>query len=198
METLNKIKWVIDPMHSEVGFKLKHLMVSTVRGVFKEYDASIYTTNEDFLTAEVDFWINPSSIDTGSVQRDEHLRNSDFFDIEHFKEINFTGNTYEIVEKGDNYNIYGELTIKGVSKQVKLRVKFSGIIKDPWSNEKAIFSVTGTINRNDWGLNWNMPLETGGLLISEQYIDRGRITAGQAILAGIGYCWHSFTCVDSG
>jgi len=167
METLNKIKWVIDPMHSEVGFKLKHLMVSTVRGVFKEYDASIYTTNEDFLTAEVDFWINPSSIDTGSVQRDEHLRNSDFFDIEHFKEINFTGNTYEIVEKGDNYNIYGELTIKGVSKQVKLTVKFAGIIKDPWGNEKAIFSVKGTINRNDWGLNWNMPLETGGLLISD-------------------------------
>ena len=167
METGNKIKWVIDPSHSEVGFKLKHLMVSTVRGLFKEYDASIYTTNEDFLTAEVDFWINPASIDTDNAQRDDHLRNSDFFDIDHFKEINFTGNTYEVVEKGDNYNIYGELTIKGVSKQVKLAVKFGGIIKDPWGHEKAIFSVTGTINRKDWGLNWNMALETGGLLVSD-------------------------------
>ncbi|WP_026629835.1 YceI family protein [Dyadobacter alkalitolerans] len=167
METANKTKWVIDPTHSEVGFKLKHLMVSTVRGVFKEYDASIYTTNEDFLTAEVDFWINPASIDTGNAQRDDHLRNSDFFDIENFREINFTGNTYEVVDNSGNYNIYGELTIKGVSKQVKLAVEFGGIVKDPWGNEKAIFSVTGTINRKDWGLNWNMALETGGLLVSD-------------------------------
>ncbi|MCF0048953.1 YceI family protein [Dyadobacter sp. LJ53] len=168
METANKTKWVIDPTHSEVGFKLKHLMVSTVRGVFKEYDASIYTTNEDFLTAEVDFWINPASIDTGNAQRDAHLRNSDFFDTENFKEINFTGNTYEVVDNSGNYKIYGELTIKGISKQVKLAVEFGGIIKDPWGKEKAIFSVTGTISRKDWGLNWNMPLETGGLLVSDE------------------------------
>lgn len=167
MEILDKTKWVVDASHSEVGFKLKHLMVSTVRGVFKEYDASIYTTNEDFMTAEVDFWINPASIDTGNAQRDDHLRNSDFFDIDHFKEINFTGNTYEVVDKGGNYNIYGELTIKGISKQVKLTVAFGGIMKDPWGNEKAIFSLTGTINRKDWGLNWNMALETGGLLVSD-------------------------------
>ncbi|MCF0075506.1 YceI family protein [Dyadobacter sp. CY261] len=168
METGNKTKWVIDPTHSEIGFKIKHLMVATVRGVFKEYDASIYTTNEDFLTAEVDFWINPASIDTGNAQRDDHLRNSDFFDVDHFKEINFTGNTYEVVDKSGSYKIYGGLTIKGVSKQVKLTVVFGGVIKDPWGNEKAIFSVTGTINRKDWGLNWNMPLETGGLLVSDE------------------------------
>ena len=167
METvLTKTKWVVDPLHSQVGFKVKHLMVSTVRGAFKEYDLSIYTTEEDFLSAEIDFWINPASIDTGQEKRDAHLRSADFFDAENFKEINFTGNTFEKVGE-DSYALYGDLTMKGIRKQIKLDVEFGGVIKDPWGNQKAIFAINGKINRKDWGLNWNAALETGGVLVSD-------------------------------
>ena len=165
-QVLTKTKWVIDPLHSQVGFKVKHLVVSTVRGTFKEYDLSIYTTEEDFLSAEIDFWINPASIDTGQEKRDAHLRSPDFFDVENFKEISFTGNTFEKVSE-DSYALYGELSMKGTRKQIKLDVEFGGVIKDPWGNHKAIFAINGKINRKDWGLNWNAALETGGVLVSE-------------------------------
>lgn len=166
-EVIVKTKWSIDPMHSQIGFKVKHLMFSNVRGTFKEYDASIYTTAEDFMSAEIDFWINPASIDTGDEKRDAHLRSADFFDAESFKEINFTANTHEKVEKG-KYLLFGDLTMKGIKKQVKLNVEFGGVVKDPWGNEKAVFSIEGKINRKDWGLNWNAALETGGVLVSEE------------------------------
>lgn len=163
-----KIKWNIDPAHSEIGFKVKHLMFANVRGTFKEFDASIYTTGEDFMTAEIDFWLNPGSVDTRDEKRDAHLRSADFFDVENFKEINFTGNSYEEVDKDGSYKLYGDLTIKGIKKQVKLDVEFGGVIKDPWGNEKAIFNINGKINRKDWGLNWNAALEAGGVLVSEE------------------------------
>src|SRR4029078_6164367 len=107
-ETLTKTKWVIDPAHSEIAFKVKHLMITNVKGVFKEFEASIYTTGNDFLTAEVDFWMNPASVDTGDEKRDEHMRSADFFDVESHKEITFTGNSYE--KKGDDtYELWGDL-----------------------------------------------------------------------------------------
>src|ERR1043165_2927825 len=106
-KTTTKTKWGIDPAHSEIGFKVKHLMITNVKGTFKEFDASIYTTGDDFMTAEVDFWLNPASIDTGSPDRDVHLRSADFFDVEHHKEITFTGNTYEMVDKDGSYELYG-------------------------------------------------------------------------------------------
>ena len=162
-----KIKWGIDHAHSEIGFKVKHLMAANVRGTFKEFDASIYTTEEDFMSAEIDFWINPASIDTGDEKRDAHLRSADFFDAENFKEINFIANTYENVESG-KYLLYGDLTMKGIKKQIKLNVEFGGVVKDPWGSEKAIFRIEGKINRKDWGLNWNAALETGGMLVSEE------------------------------
>jgi len=168
MEKNDKIKWGLDPAHSEVSFKVKHLMVANVRGVFREFDASIYTTGEDFMTSEIDFWVNPASIDSGNAQRDEHLKGIDFFDVENFKEINFTGNTYEKVDNDGSYNIYGDLTIKRTKKQVKMEVEFGGVVKDPWGNEKAIFNVNGKINRTDWGLTWNAALDSGGLLVGEE------------------------------
>jgi polyisoprenoid-binding protein YceI len=128
-EVNTKIKWVIDPAHSEIGFKAKYLMFTNVRGSFKEFDASIYTTGEDFLSAEVDFWINPASINTGDEKRDAHLRSADFFDVENFKEINFTGNTYERIDNESRYKLYGDLTIKGIKKQIKLDVEFGEIPK---------------------------------------------------------------------
>src|SRR5580765_4096462 len=114
-----RTKWTIDPAHSEIAFRVKHLMITNVRGTFKEFDASIYTIGEDFMSAEIDFWLNPASITTGDEKRDAHLRSADFFDVENFKEINFTGNTYEKVDKAGHYELYGDLTIKGIKKQVK-------------------------------------------------------------------------------
>ena len=161
-------KWVIDQMHSQIGFKVKHLMFSNVRGTFKKFDAVINAAEEDFPGAEINLKINPASIDTGDEKRDAHLRSADFFDVENFKEINFTATRHERIGNDDSkYILFGNLTMKGVTNQIKLDVEFNGMMKDPWGNYKAIFSVTGKINRKDWGLNWNAALETGGMLVSE-------------------------------
>ncbi|MBO9634900.1 MAG: YceI family protein [Chitinophagaceae bacterium] len=169
-ELLTRTKWNIDPMHSQIGFKVKHLMFTNVRGRFNEFEASIYTTGYDFLTAEIDFWLNPASISTNDSKRDDHLKSADFFDVENYKEISFRGNTYEKVDKGGDYLLYGDLTIKGITKQIKLYVEFNGIVKDPWGNEKAVFNIEGKINRKEWGLNWNAALEAGGLLVGEDVL----------------------------
>jgi polyisoprenoid-binding protein YceI len=161
-----KTKWVIDPAHSEIAFKVKHLMIVNVKGVFTEYNASIYTTGEDFMTAEVDFWMNPNSLKTNDEKRDAHLRSSDFFDVEHHKEITFTSNTIE-KDGDDKYELWGNLTIKGITKKIKLEVEFGGIQKDPWGNQIAGFSINGKVNRKDWELNWNTVLESGGVLVGD-------------------------------
>lgn len=166
---LTKTKWNIDKAHSEVGFAVKHLMITNVKGTFKDYDASIYTTGEDFNTAEVDFWLDPHSVDTGDVNRDNHIRSGDFFDVENFKQIHFT--TDFAIEKVDNdgsYEVWGDLTIRGIKKQIKLSIEFGGIVKDPWGNHKAGITVHTKINRKDWGLNWNAALEAGGVLVSDE------------------------------
>jgi polyisoprenoid-binding protein YceI len=167
-EIIIKTKWIIDPINSQIGFKVKYLLFSNVSGNFREFDASIYTTGDDFRSAEIHFWINAVSIDTGIEQRDGHLRNADFFDVEQFKEINFSANTFMESEKEGHYVLYGELTIKGIKKEIKLDVESGGLIKDPWGSEKALFSVTGKINRKDWELNWNTALDAGGFLVSEE------------------------------
>ena len=166
MET-KKVKWIIDPVHSEIGFKVKHLMITYVKGEFKEFDASIYTTGENFMTSEIDFWLNPASVDTGDTKCDEHLRSADFFDAENHEQISFTGNTYEQVDGDGSYTLYGDLTIKEIKKQVKLDVEFGSVMKDPWGNEKAGFTINGKINRKDWDLIWNATLEAGGVQVSD-------------------------------
>ncbi len=166
--TMEKIKWNIDASHSEIDFSVKHLMVAKVRGHFADFDASIYTTGDDFMSAEIDFWLDPASITTGDAARDTHLKGADFFDVEKHKEIHFTANTYENVDEDGSYELYGDLTIKGIKKQIKLDVEFGGVIKDPWGNEKAIFSINGKIKRKDWGLTWNAVLEAGGVVVSEE------------------------------
>jgi len=161
-----KTKWVIDPAHSEIAFKVKHLMIVNVKGVFTEYNASIYTTGEDFMTAEVDFWLNPDSLKTNDEKRDQHLRSSDFFDVAHHKEITFRSDTIE-KDKDDKYEVWGNLTIKGITKKIKLEVEFGGIQKDPWGNEIAGLTINGKVNRKDWELNWNTVLESGGVLVGD-------------------------------
>jgi polyisoprenoid-binding protein YceI len=167
-EVPEKTKWTIDPAHSEIGFKVKHLMITNIKGGFKEFDASIYTTGDEFMTSDIDLWINPESIDTGDTKRDEHLKGSDFFDIENFKQISFIGNTYEKADGPGNFKVYGDLTIKAIKKQIRLDAEFGGVMKDPWGNEKAGITISGVINRKDWGLNWNAALEAGGVLVSDE------------------------------
>lgn len=161
-------KWSLDRAHSEISFKVRHLMISHVRGSFKTFDANIYTTDKDFSTAEVDVWIDPSSITTGDEKRDEHLKGADFFDAGKFKEITFGSSTIGKADAGGNHELWGELTIKGITKNLKLNVEFGGIITDPWGKEKAGFTVTGKISRKDWGLNWNTAMETGGFVVSDE------------------------------
>jgi Uncharacterized conserved protein len=143
-------------------------MIAYVKGVFKTFDASIYTTCKDFTTAEVDMWIDPSSIVTGDIKRDEHLKSADFFDVNNHKQITFTSSTIGKADPDGNQELWGELTMHGVTKNVKLNVQFGGIVKDPWGNEKAGFTVSGKINRSDWGLVWNSTIETGGLMVSDE------------------------------
>ncbi len=162
-----KSKWTIDPHHSEIGFKVKHLMISHVKGKFKEFDAEINVHDNDFSTADIDLWINTASLSTDDDKRDEHLRSADFFDVENYKEITFLSTLIEKTSKENIFNLLGELTIKGVTLPVKLELVFGGIVKDPAGNEKAGFSVKEKINRKDWGLTWNTVLESGGVLVGE-------------------------------
>jgi polyisoprenoid-binding protein YceI len=166
----NQTKWSIDPVHSEISFKVKHLMITNVKGSFKIFNASIYTTEKDFTTAGIDLWIDAASITTGDTKRDDHLRGADFFDVQNHKQITFTSETIGKPDLKGNQEVWGELTMKGVTKNIKLRVRFGGIINDPWGNERAGFTVTGKICRNDWGLTWNAAIEAGGLMVSEEVI----------------------------
>jgi polyisoprenoid-binding protein YceI len=165
-----KTKWGIDPSHSEIGFKVKHLMITNVKGVFKEFNATILTTGDDFKNAEINFSMNPASIYTGDEKRDGHLKSADFFDMENHKEISFISRTLKNTDHEGNYEMNGDLTIKGITKPVTLKVEFTGMMKDPWGNQKAGFTMNGKVNRKDWGLNWNVPLEAGGVLVGEDVI----------------------------
>lgn len=143
-------------------------MISHVKGAFKVFDGSIYTTDKDFSTAVIDLWIDATSITTGDEKRDEHLRGAEFFDSEKHGQISFTSSTIGAADASGTHELWGELTMKGITKNLKLEVKFGGLMKDPWGNEKAGFEVTGKINRSDFGLVWNTNLETGGLMVSEE------------------------------
>jgi polyisoprenoid-binding protein YceI len=164
----NQIKWSIDQVHTEMGFKVKHLMISNVKGSFKTFEGSIYTTGRDFSTAEIDFWIDPASIETGNYKRDEHLKSKDFFDVEKHKEITFMASTIGKANDEGIHELWGELTMVGVTKNIKLEVEFGGIVRDPWTNEKAGFAITGKIKRSDWGLIWNATIEAGGVMVSDE------------------------------
>ncbi len=163
----NSTKWVLDPTHSELTFKVKHLMISSVKGEFRNFNATINAAGADFSKATVSVNIQAGSIFTNNDDRDGHLKSADFFDAENHKEISFTGTSLTKLDD-ENYQLKGNLSIKGVTKEVSLDVEFGGVNKDPWGNEKAGFSLSGKINRKDWGLNWNAALETGGVLVSDE------------------------------
>ncbi|MEI6410701.1 MAG: YceI family protein [Bacteroidota bacterium] len=162
------IKWSIDPSHSEIAFTVRHLMISRIKGYFKTFDASIYTAGKDFLTADIDMWIDATSISTGDAKRDGHLISPEFFDVDKHKQITFVSSTIGKPDEDGSHALWGELTMMGITKNVKLTVTFGGMVTDPYGHEKAGFSVSGKINRSDWGLTWNAPMETGGFLVSEE------------------------------
>ncbi len=164
----NETIWSIDYTHSEISFKVKHLTISHLNGIFKTFDASIHTTGKDFTTAVIDLWIDASSISTGDATRDEHLKSKDFLDVQNHKQVNFTSSTIGEADNDGNHELWGELTIKGIAHNVKLNVSFGGLINDPWANEKAGFTITGTFNRTDWGLVWNKLIEAGGIMVGEE------------------------------
>ena len=176
--------WKIDPAHSEVQFKVKHLMITTVTGYFRKFDLAVETEDEDFTRAKrIEFTAEASSIDTNSEQRDTHLRSADFFDVEKFGQIRFTGKTLERL--GEDYRLTGDLTIRGVTKHVALNVHFGGIVIDPYGQTKAGFEVEGKISRKEFGLVWNAMTEAGQVVVGDdirllseiQLIKQARTTA---------------------
>lgn len=159
--------WNIDPTHSEIGFKVRHLMISNVKGNFGKYTASLSTEGDDLTTAQINFEAEVASINTNNEQRDGHLKSGDFFDAEQFPHIRFSGS--EVVKKDEhNYTVKGNLEIRSIAKPVELSVISSGIAKDPWGQSKIAFEISGKINRSEFGLTWNAPLEAGGVLLSDE------------------------------
>ena len=157
--------WQLDPTHRELGFKVKHLMITNIKGEFRNFSAEI--DGEDFSKAAISATIDTSSIFTNEDNRDAHLKNADFFDIDNHKEMTFKGSSLTKIDD-ENFELTGMLSIKGISKEIKLGVEYGGTSKDPWGNEKMGFSINGKIYRSDYGLNVNAPLETGGFLLGEE------------------------------
>lgn len=165
-------KWVLDPTHSEIGFKVKHLMISNVKGNFTSYEGTI--EGESFESSPINVNIEASSISTQNAERDAHLKSADFFDVEKNPSISFKGASLTKID-GDEYKLKGILTIKAISKEVTLDVEYGGTNTDPWGNEKVAFEIKGKINRKDFGLNWNAALETGGVLVGEEVTILGEV-----------------------
>jgi polyisoprenoid-binding protein YceI len=159
-------KWVVDPVHSEIQFKVKHLMITTVTGYFRKYDIEVETEGEDFTTAsKINFTADIDSIDTNNAQRDTHLKSADFFEAERHRQLRFVGKKYE--KKGDEYKLSGDLSIRGTTKPITLDVEFAGIVVDPYGQTKAGFTVDGKISRKEFGLQWNAVTEAGQIVVSD-------------------------------
>ncbi|MEW6509067.1 MAG: YceI family protein [Bacteroidota bacterium] len=159
--------WSIDKAHSKIGFSVSHLVITDVEGFFKEYDGKISTNGDDFSTAQIELSINTASIFTDNEGRDKHLRSDDFFNAEKFPKMTFKSKS--ISKINDNkFKLVGDLTIRDVTRQVELEVKYNGMVKDPWGNTKAGFKVTGEVNRFDYNLRWNTAIETGALVVGKE------------------------------
>jgi polyisoprenoid-binding protein YceI len=157
--------WTIDPVHTEVGFSVRHIMVSKVRGKFTTFSGEIVTADkplDSYATAEIDL----SSIDTSNQQRDDHLRSNDFFDIANTPTMTYRSTG--IRPDGDHYLVDGELTLRGVTRNVPLRVELNGVGPDAYGGIRAGFSATGEINRQDFGVNWNAAIEAGGVVVGDK------------------------------
>jgi polyisoprenoid-binding protein YceI len=165
--SINAETWKFDKSHTTIGFEVSHMVISSVDGKFKEYDGTVTTDGDNWETAQINFTAQVNSIDTDNEDRDNHLKSDDFFAAEQFPEMTFVGKSMKKV--GDNkYELTGDLTIRGTTKEVTLDVEHNGTVTDPWGNVRAGFSIEGVVNRFDYGLKWNNTLDTGGLVVGEE------------------------------
>jgi polyisoprenoid-binding protein YceI len=160
-------KWILDTTHSEIQFKIKHLMISTVTGQFNKFEGSFESEGDNFSTAKALIAVDVKSINTNNEQRDAHLNNDDFFDTKHFPQLTFESKKIEKSDS-DHYKIHGILTMRGVSREIVLDGEPSGLIKDPWGNERIGISVEGKVNRKDFGVSFGLLSETGGVALGNE------------------------------
>ena len=159
--------WNVDPSHSSVGFGVRHMLMSTVRGQFKDYAVAAEVDETDLSRSTATVTIQAASVDTGAPDRDAHLRSGDFFDVENHPLITFATKRLEPKRDDGEYRLIGDLTIRGVTREVALDAEVTAPLKDPWGNTKAGLSAEGKINRKDFGLGWNAVLEAGGLVVGD-------------------------------
>jgi polyisoprenoid-binding protein YceI len=167
METQTKAKWVLDTAHSEVAFKVKHLMISTVTGKFTKFDVQLEAGKEDFSDGKVTVTLDVDGINTNDAQRDGHLKSADFFEAEKYPQLKFVSRSFTKSDSKGDYILEGDLTIKDVTKAISIPVEYGGTVRDPWGNTKVAFSIDTKINRKEYGLGWNAALEAGGVLVGE-------------------------------
>lgn len=165
METLTKTIWAIDPTHSEVTFKVKHLVISTVTGTFNSFEGALECDQEDFDQADASFSLDVNSIDTNVADRDAHLKSSDFFAADQYPTIQF--NNGKLKKNGEKFELSGDLTIRDITKKVSLTADYGGTMVDPYGQTKAGFEINGVINRKDFGLNWSAVTEAGGIVVGD-------------------------------
>jgi len=158
--------WNIDTVHSGINFTIRHMVVSKVRGRFTRFGGTLTLDEADLTRSKVEATIDAASIDTGTAQRDDHLRSPDFFDAERFPELRFRST--RIDRNGERYRVTGDLTIRDVTREVVLDVEYGGRARDPWGNERAGFIASTSLNRKDFGLGWNQVLEAGGVLVGDR------------------------------
>jgi polyisoprenoid-binding protein YceI len=163
----NTTTWTIDPAHAEIGFAVRHLMIATVRGRFGAVSGTVTVDEQNPRNSRVDVTVDVNSIDTRQEMRDNHLRSPDFFDVEKYPTMRFVSKRVEGDVRGE-FRVVGDLTIRGVTREVTLTASLEGQTKDPWGNERAGFSASGKINRREFGLNWNQALETGGVMVGDE------------------------------
>jgi len=170
--------WTVDPVHSSIGFEVKHMMISTVRGHFRQYEGTLEAA-EDYHDSRVSGTVEVASIDTNNADRDQHLLSPDFFDAEHYPQIRYESTAIEHAVKG-TYQVTGELTIKDVTREIQLETNVEGAAVDPWGNDRVGIAVRGGIDRTDFGLTWQQSLTNGGLLVGELVSLRLDISAVRA------------------
>lgn len=162
MDTVVKSKWKIDTAHSEISFKVKHMMISTVTGHFENYSASVETEHDNFINADIKFRAKIDSINTNNSDRDAHLKSNDFFNAEAYPEMTFSSKSF------DGSTLVGDITIRDITKEISLNVDFNGVAVDPYGQTKAGFEVTGSINKKDFNLTWNAVTEAGSIVVAEK------------------------------
>jgi polyisoprenoid-binding protein YceI len=161
-------RWKIDRANSEISFEVKHVVTSLVKGIFNVFDANVYTHANDFSTAEINVWIEADSIDTLEATRNSHLKSEDFLDVKRHKQITFTASTIGKIDADGKAQLWGELTIIGVKRNIKLDAQFTNVVKDLSGNQKVEVTIASTINRADWELRWNSPVNAGEVLVAEE------------------------------